>query len=610
MNWITVSWPMVGAASLTLGLVELRLGLAQPPGAARLLLSLSALAMAALSGLELALMRMQTVVGAATVLRWMDLALGTVIVALTGFIWVYFGTGRKWFALAVPILYALGAGIDLIPRSDMTYQTITGLRTMQTFGGATFNVVEGAPNPWNVFRYLGAVALIVFVVDASVRLWRRGGRRRALIVGGSIALFTLTASAHSALVDLGIVRTPYLFSWAFLAILVAMVSELNADLLAAGHVAAELKESERRMELASGAANLGMWAWDIVHDTIWATSRARSLLDLSESESLSPDKFTSAIHPDDRELRRRAIEEALATNSAYDVEYRVPLADGQIRWIASRGRVESDASGKAVLMRGVVLDISARRGTEMELQHLHSQLAHADRVSMMGQLASALAHELSQPLGAILRNTEAAELFLAHEPPELEELRAILVDIRRDDQRAGNVIERLRALLKRRSFSPRVLSVSELLESVATLARIDCAARKTQLEVAVASELPAVIGDPVHLQQVLLNLVLNATDAAADLPAERRKVAIRAALRGNGEVEIAVSDLGAGIATEKLERLFEPFFTTKPNGMGIGLSISRTIIEAHGGRIWAENNAEEGATFRFSLPLAGEVAVS
>jgi two-component system sensor kinase FixL len=601
---------MVAATILTLGLIELRIGLAQPPRAARLLFSLSAFAMATFCGLELAFMRADTITEAAALLPWGDAAMGAVFVALTAFIWVYFGTGNTWLALAPSILYAVGAAVDLIPGSDMTYQTITGLRTVETFGGATFNVLEGVPNPWNAFAYLGALALIVFVVDASVRLWRRGGRRRALIVGGSVTFFTLTAGLHSALVDMGILSTPYLISWAYLAILVAMASELNVDVLAAAHVAAQLRESERRMEQAGAAANLGMWAWDIVHDTIWATSRARSLLGLAEWEILSLDKFTNALHPDDRELRRNSIESVLATDDEYEMEYRVPLADGQNRWIASRGRVERDAGGKPVLMRGVVLDISARRGIEMELQHLQSQLAHADRVSMMGQLASALAHELSQPLGAILRNTEAAELFLKHEPPDLDELRAIMVDIRQDDQRAGHVIERLRALLKRRSFVPHALSVSDLLDNVAALTRFDSASRKTQLQFAPSSGLPAVMGDPVHLQQVLLNLVFNATDAIQDLPDDRRKVAVRAAHDGNGQVEFAVSDLGPGIESEKLGHLFEPFFTTKPSGMGIGLSISRTIIEAHGGRIWAENNAQEGATFRFTVPLAAEAARS
>jgi two-component system, LuxR family, sensor kinase FixL len=609
MNWITVSWPMLAAVTLTLGLIELRIGLARPRSGARLLFSLSAFLMVAFCAMELALIRVHTIAEAAALLQWMDALLGAVITSLTAFIWVYFRTGRLWLGLAPPILFVVGISADLIPGSNLTYRTITGVRTVPTWGGASFNVVEGVANPWNAFLYAGALALIVFVVDASARLARRGGHRRAWIVGGSVTFFTLATAVHCALVELGILRSPYLFSWGFVAILVAMVNELNIDVLNAARVGIELRESEQRMELASAAANLGMWTWDIGRDTIWATRQARALLGLSDSEELRMENVAQAIHPDDRGLRRRALEGVLAGDDEYEVEYRVPLADDEMRWIASRGRVERDVHGKPLIIRGALLDISPRHRIEIELQDMRGQLAHASRVSTMGQLASSLAHELSQPLGAILRNTEAAELFLKKDPPDLEELQAILVDIRRDEKRAGDVIDGLRSLLKRRSFVPRAVEVSDLLETVETLTRIECTARKAQLEVSSAIGLPAVMGDPVQLQQVLLNLVLNATDAIRDMPADRRNVEVQATRCGD-KVEFAVSDKGPGIDSERLKRLFEPFNTTKPNGLGIGLSISRTIIEAHRGHIWAENNPKDGATFRFTLPLAEEAIVS
>jgi C4-dicarboxylate-specific signal transduction histidine kinase len=302
--------------------------------------------------------------------------------------------------------------------------------------------------------------------------------------------FFLVAGGQAALIETGTVQMPYLISWAYLAILVAMASELHADVLAAAQLTRRLQESE------------------------------------------------------------------------------------------------------------------------MVLHQLHGQLAHASRVSLLGQLASALAHELNQPLGAILRNAEAAELFLAQDPPDLDELRAILLDIRQDDRRASDVIERLRTLLKRRRLACCALSVGDLLTNVAALTRGDAATRQTRLEIAAAPGLPPVMGDAVHLQQVLLNLVLNAMDAMDDLPAARRQVKVGAQRRGERAVEVTVSDCGHGIAPDQLGQLFEPFFTTKPNGMGIGLAISRTIVEAHGGRIWAENNAAAGAIFRFTLPLAEETTAS
>ena len=607
MNWMTITWPMVAAACITLGLIELSIGLVQRR-APRMVFALSAFTVACVAALELALMHTDVLAEWWTLMRLLDIAVGVMLVSLMAFIWTYFGNGRKWLALAAPVLYAMGLAFDYVPGapagSGMTYQTLSGFRTVETFGGVRFHVAEGVSNPWNVFPYLAVLAQIAFVADASVRLWRSTGDRRAMVVGGAIVFFFLVGGLQAALVETGLLNTPYMISWAYLAVLIAMSIELNADVLAGAKLAGELQERDRLMDLASAAANLGMWTWDIDRDTIWATRRARELFGFSESEPVNRARFFGSVHPEDREITDRAIDLALASDVGYEVEYRVLLPDGKTRWMEARGQIERDGRGEARLLRGVVLDISARRATELEVQQLRSELAHASRVSMMGQFASALAHELGQPLGAILRNTEAAELFLEHDPPDIEEVRAILADIRHDDRRAGNVIDRLRALLKRRNFTPRALSVSDELANVFTLARSDLSTRKVQLEIDMAPDLPTVLGDPVHLQQVLLNLILNAMDAVEEVADTRRKVTVRAQRHGSGEIEVAVEDSGPGIAPDKLRRLFEPFFTTKANGMGIGLSISRTIIEAHGGRIWAENNAGEGATFRFTLPLA------
>ena len=609
MNWMTITWPMVAAACLTLGLIELSIGLSQRPRAPRLLFAVSAFTVACVAALELALMQTDVLAEWWLATRLLDAAVGILLVSLTAFIWSYFGTGRKWLALAIPFIYAIGLSFDFFPGTPpgvgMTYQAFIGFRTVETFGGATFHVAEGMPNPWNVFPYLAVLAQIVFVADASLRLRRLDGGRRAVLVGGAVVLFLLGGGLQAALVDLDILKTPYMISWAYLAVLMAMSIELNADVLAGARLAGQLKDRERHMDLASAAGDLGMWTWDIGHDTIWATRHARELFGFSESEHINRARFLGSLHPEDREAVDQALEDALATGGGYEVEYRVLLRGGKIRWMAAHGQVERDGSGKPIVLRGVVLDISARHSSELELQQLRSELTHANRVSMMGQFASALAHELSQPLGAILRNTEAAELFLAHDPPDIEEVRAILADIRQDERRASGVIDRLRALLKRRSFVRSALSVSDELATVMALARADTATRKVALVIDDAPNLPLVMGDPVHLQQVLLNLILNAMDAVEDAPAARRKVTVRARPNSEGEIEVAVEDSGPGIPPERLGRLFEPFFTTKAKGMGIGLSISRTIIEAHGGRIWAENNADEGATFRFTLPQAG-----
>jgi two-component system sensor kinase FixL len=600
MNWITISWPMLAAASLSLGLIELRIGLAHR-SLARFVFSLGAILMAAFSGLELAFMRAQSVAEAAALLPWMDAVMGAVVASLTAFIWVYFGTGRKWLALAPPILFAVGICADLIPGLDMTYRSITGIRTVQTFGGASFSVLEGVSNPWNAFAYLGGLALLVFVVDASVRLWRSGGRRRALIVGGCVTLFTLTASIQSALVDLGIARIPYLFSWAFLAILVAMMSELNTDVLAATKVAAELKESERRMDLASVAAKMGMWAWDIGHDTLWATRRARMLLGLSESAALNLEHFTNALHPDDRESRRLALRGALSSTDEYEVEYRVPLADGKVRWISSRGRVERDAEGKPLIMRGVVLDITHRKQVELQAEQDRSALWHMGRVSMLGQMSASIAHQLNQPLAAILGNAEAAQQILRQEHVDLREMQEICDDIVRQDQRAAGVIRRLSALFKRREMQLERVDLHALLAETVDLIQADLMTDRIILTNKLTTGLHTIHGDRVQLQQVLLNLIMNAADAMRGVPIVLRQLMISTEATDN-EIRVLVVDHGPGIAPEHLTKVFEPFWSAKPKGMGIGLAICQSIVVAHHGTLTAANNPDGGATFSIAFP--------
>jgi signal transduction histidine kinase len=230
---------------------------------------------------------------------------------------------------------------------------------------------------------------------------------------------------------------------------------------------------------------------------------------------------------------------------------------------------------------------------------------------MMGQLASGLAHEINQPLASILRNAEAAELFLQHPSPDLHEIGAILSDIRSDDERAGHVIDRMRGLLKRQTLDTGRLDVGALVGDVAALVRIDAATRQVKLEVDVPADLPHVRGDRVQIQQVLLNLILNGMDALNGTRLEDRRVSVTARTdvdSGAPIIEIAVGDAGHGIPADKLARIFDPFFTTKPNGMGIGLAVSRTIVEAHSGRLWAENSSGGGAAFRFTLPIAEEGA--
>ncbi|MGB7947984.1 MAG: ATP-binding protein, partial [Candidatus Binatia bacterium] len=342
----------------------------------------------------------------------------------------------------------------------------------------------------------------------------------------------------------------------------------------------------------------------------WASPSLRPLFGLNENGSLRFDDIIGRIHPDDKSRMISAIEHAQKNGLPLEGEFRVILPDGSERWLAARGRSLNETNGRSLRRLGAVFDITERKRTQYELDRHRDELAHAGRVSVMGQLASALAHELNQPLGAILRNAEAAELFLQADPPDLREVAAILEDIRKDDHRAGEVIDRMRALLKRREFQWSELDLNIIAEEVASLVRPDAETRKVKLVLDLAPLQLLVRGDRVQLQQVLLNLLLNAMDAMNEsAEEEERRVSVGTRLI-DGQAEVAVGDAGQGIPEENLKHLFEPFFTTKPNGMGMGLAISQTIIGVHGGRITAENNSDGGATFRVRLPTRDEGRVS
>ena len=258
---------------------------------------------------------------------------------------------------------------------------------------------------------------------------------------------------------------------------------------------------------------------------------------------------------------------------------------------------------QSALIVDLLLERRRRRQAEAESQHQREELAHVGRVSTVGALTTSIAHELNQPLGAILSNAEAAEMFLAADPPALDEVRDILADIRKDDQRASEVIRRMRGLLRKHELAPQAIEINEAVEEVLRLLSIDASTRKVSIRFERTAELPRVWCDPVHFQQVVLNLVLNGMEAMNGLPEEKRQVVVRTGPGDNGTVKVTVADSGHGIPVDRLPKLFQPFFTTKKEGMGMGLSIARSIVEAHHGKIWVENNSETGATFCFTVPV-------
>jgi PAS domain S-box-containing protein len=371
---------------------------------------------------------------------------------------------------------------------------------------------------------------------------------------------------------------------------------------------AELSESRQFMELATEAGGIGLWVRDLVQGDLWANPRMRSMLGFDQDDAVKVDDVLARINPDDRAQTMAVIERAQESGEPFEVEFRTAIPGVAERRLVSRGQFVRGPRGQVVRRMGTMIDITERKRIEVDFQRNREELAHVTRVATVGALTTAVAHELNQPLGAILSNAEAAEMFLMAEPPALDEVREILADIRKDDQRASEVIRRMRNLLRKQELAPKLIEINDAVEEVLILLSIDASHRKVALKFEGTADLPSAWCDPVHLQQVVLNLVLNGMEAMAGMPEERRRVIVRTGRGDNGSVKIAVADSGAGIPEDRLPKLFEPFFTTKKDGMGMGLSIARTIVEAHFGKIWAENNSAGGATFYFTVPIAKEAS--
>ncbi|HEX3231353.1 MAG TPA: ATP-binding protein, partial [Pyrinomonadaceae bacterium] len=369
--------------------------------------------------------------------------------------------------------------------------------------------------------------------------------------------------------------------------------------------------SDKRLNLAADSADLGLWEWDLNKDEIWVSPTRRAQLGFPVSGKITFEDLISRWHPDDRDRVRQALRDAIENGKDYDAEFRRVLADGSVRWVATRGRVQVNKQGNPIRLLGVSIDITARKQAELEAARQRHDLAHLARVTSLGELSSSLAHELTHPLTAILSNAQAAQRFLARDDADLDEVREILNDIVTEDQRAGEVIHRLRLLLRKGEPQKHCddVDLNEVVRDVLKLMRNDLINQNVTVDTDLAQNLPPVTGDRVQLQQVVLNLVMNGCEAMGDCDSSERQLLI-ASKSENGTVRVSVTDRGGGIPEGRREQVFERFFTTKKQGMGLGLSICRTIIDAHRGEIWATNNAGCGATFHFSLPIVRSDALS
>ena len=856
---VPILWSLIAGACFGVGIVHFATWLRHRARHASLALSFMSVSVVCLAVLELAMMRASSPDEYVTIQRWMHVPLFTTVVSMVVFVRAYFRAGRLWLAWAVCVSRALALVLNFVVDGNLEYSVITALREVELLGTAVA-VPVGVLNPWVRIGELSSLLLFAFVLDAVIAAARRDAgreRQRALVIGGSIILTLVIAVGNTLLLHAGVVHSIYLYTVPFAIVVVALGVDLSADVVLSEGLAgqlvqrdAELRRSERRMDDAAEAAGIGIWEWDIARDRVWMTDRCRALFGFDATERIDFARFLSALHPEDREVARLAVARSRTQGGSFEREYRVVLAGGGQRWVHTRGGVDLDGSGLAVLMRGVsfdvtrrkeaedrfrlvveaaanglvmlnpdgvialaneraemifgysrqqlvgspiamlipggvhgiageggpssaaspeatspavrevlgrrsdgtdvplevrltpirvtegtgllasivdvserkasealvqreraflrqvidinpnlifakdregrftlanksvadlygttvedligrtdadfnasaeevesfrkmdlevmdtlkerfiaeehitdaagrghvlqtvkrpilgedgkarqvlgvATDITARKEAELELGRQRNELAHLTRVLLVSELSGSIAHELNQPLAAILSNAQAAIHLMDKPSPDHGEVREILNDIVEDDKRAGQVIQGLRLLLKKGERRREPVNVEDLVIEVLRLLRSDLLNAGVTVAAESAPALPPALGDPVQLQQVLLNLIVNGCDAMAALAPAARLLAVSSALE-DGFIRVNVSDRGPGIAAEHASRVFEPFFTTKDHGLGLGLAVCRNIIEAHGGRLWARDNPGPGTTFSFTVPV-------
>ena len=823
---------------------------------ANLVFAVGAVAVAAFAGLELALMRAETPAQFGTVARWIHVPGWVLIVSIVAFVRLYLKAGRRWLAWTVVAVRTLALILNFVLSPNINYRTVTALRHMP-FLGEPVSVPVGVPNPWMLVAQFSLLLLVIFVVDGTITVWRRGNRRQALVVGGSIVLLVVLASAQAVAMTWGIMATPLTVSLFYLIFVAAMAYELSYDLIRAAQLnrqlqasEATLRESEQRFRivadaapvliwmssvdkrctffnkrwleftgrsleqemgngwaegvhredlqkclrtyteafdvrkpfvmqyrlrrndgeyrwisddgvprydahgafagyigscvditellrqqkalhqfeervaLAAEAAHLGVWEFDTVTERIWISDKVRQLFQFPPGDEITYSEFQKRVHPDDRATRDRVTQLAIRTQGSYETEYRITLPDGTIRWIGGRARCVEDSKGKRTRLLGVsmditerkqaeelfhlateaspsgtvlinhegrivlvnahaeelfgyardeligegievlvperfarphpgdrvnffaapearvmgagrelfgrrkdgsefpaeialnpiqtphglvvlanVVDISARLAAEEETRRSREQIELLSRVSLLGEMTASLAHELNQPLAAIVNNATAARQYLEQGRLNSEQLKDILNDVVADGHRAYDIMHNVRRAIKKGSEIRGPINLNDVVKAVAHMVQADAAAESCKIELSLTRDLPAVEGDPTQIQQVLINLMRNAFDAMRDAPPSRRVMDIATDCNGDGTIGVAVRDYGSGISETTRERLFEQFFTTKGDGLGMGLAIVRSIIEAHGGTVAAENANGGGARFYFRLPI-------
>ena len=604
MNWVEIAWTTMIAASLMLGVVHLFVWQKQRSQYAHLLFFVLAVSAAAYGAYELVRMQAETPADLATNARWSHVPLAVFVISVVGFVRLYFNAGRIWLAYGVIGIRLVALALNFLTGVNVNFREITALDHLQLWGAPSSSGPSGSPIRGRSSRSSATCcsSCSSLMPPSPCGAGAGPGAPPRRPRRGSLALCIVTAASFAALVVTGVVHAPTILMPGFFVVVLAMGYELVWDLTAAAQLAAQLRASEQRFGAVVEAVPSAILLVDSKGMITLANAQAETVFGYQRAELIA--KPVEMLIPERFRMPH------VGLRGAYAREPRARAMGAGRELVACRkdgGEIPVEASlspmptkdGLFVLVS--VVDITERRSVERVTARQRDDLAHLSRVAMLGELSGSLAHELNQPLTAILSNAQAAQRFLAQSPPRIDKLAEILADIVKSDHRAEAVIQRLRSLLRKEKSQHHLLDINDVVEESLRLMGSDLLNRQVVVSADLDAALPTVSGDRNQLQQVLLNLVINGCDAMDGREADRRLL-VRTRTTASGGVEVSVADRGAGIPSADLERIFEPFMTTKSKGLGLGLAICRSIVEAHGGRLWATNNPDRGATLHCELP--------
>ena len=606
MSWITVLWSMNSAVCLTLAAFYGVVWCKQRDSWVHLLFCSSAVAAAAISAFELFMMNARTVEQYQLSVRWVHVPTWLLTVSFVAFVQLYLHAGRRWLAWSIYSLRTVVLILNFIFPVSINFRAITDIHHF-SWAGEMISVPVGVPNLWGLISNFSLLLLLIFSVDATITVWRRGDRRRALLVCGSM-IFGAILAWHVPLVIWGLVEVPFFLGFTYTATVLAMGYELSNDMARAAHLTRELKITEKRLNLAADSANLGMWEWDLNKDEIWVTPGRRAQLGFPISGRITSEQLISRWHPDDRDKVRQAMKEAIENGRGYDAEFRVVLADGNVRWVASRGRVHVDDRGKPMRLTGISLDITARKEAEAvarrqrdELEQLRQQRTVllerevAERARLEREVIEScareqrrIAYDLHDGVGQQLVGIALCAKLLE------EQLRT---DQSAEADKAGAIAKLANEAARQARLTARSLEgadgVGDLkaaLRSLATNMSHNCSVKVTAT--ADSSSLPISAPVAAQLYRIAQEAVRNAVEHGA-----AHGVQIDLGFDDH-DLVLTIQDDGTGFEANG-----------NGNGGGMGLRIMRYRAQCIGGSCNVESNLAKGTVVSCRMPLEAQPAV-